>query len=86
MVNINVTESAQEYLAELLGKQDDEVLGIRMFVNSPGTSKAETCIAYCRDDDVKDDDEIVAYTGFKAFFEARSIAFLDRRFSGLCCR
>ncbi|MFB1037191.1 MAG: Fe-S biogenesis protein NfuA [Sinobacterium sp.] len=77
MVNITVTESAQVYLGELLNKQEGEVLGIRMFVNQPGTPKAETCIAYCRDGDVNKDDVQVEYNGFKGFFEARSVPFLD---------
>jgi Fe/S biogenesis protein NfuA len=77
MVNITVTESAQVYLGELLGKQEGEVLGIRMFVNQPGTPKAETCIAYWRDGDVNEDDIQVEYNGFKGFFEARSVPFLD---------
>jgi Fe/S biogenesis protein NfuA len=77
MVNITVTDSAQIYLAELLNKQEGEVLGIRMFVNQPGTPKAETCIAYCRDGDVNEDDIQVDYNGFKGFFEARSVPFLD---------
>jgi Fe/S biogenesis protein NfuA len=77
MVNITVTESAQVYLGELLNKQEGEVLGIRMFVNQPGTPKAETCIAYCRDGDVNEDDIQVEYNGFKGFFEARSVPFLD---------
>lgn len=80
MVNITVTESAQAYLAELLEKQDDEVMGIRMFITNPGTAKAETCIAYCREDDLKDDDEIIEYNGFKGYFEHRSIPFLDDAF------
>jgi len=80
MVNITVTESAQEYLSGLLEQQDDDVKGIRMFVTSPGTSKAETCIAYCRDEDIKEDDEVVEYNGFKGYFEQRSIAFLDEAF------
>ena len=77
MVNINITESAQQYLAELLGKQEGEVLGVRMFVNQPGTPGAETCIAYCREDDATTDDEIVSYPAFSAYFEKRSIPFLD---------
>jgi Fe/S biogenesis protein NfuA len=50
-LNITITEAAQDYLAELLAKQDEGVLGVRMFVNQPGTPKAETCIAYCRRSD-----------------------------------
>ena len=54
---ITITESAQEYLAELLSKQED-ALGVRVFINDPGTPRAETCIAYCREGDV----EAVSYT------------------------
>ena len=57
MTNIDITESAQKYLAELLGKQDTEGIGIRIFVSDPGTPKAETCIAYCRPGEEKEDDE-----------------------------
>jgi Fe/S biogenesis protein NfuA len=77
MVNITITESAQQYLAELLSKQEGGVLGVRMFVNAPGTPGAETCIAYCRDGDATADDEQVAYPSFNAFFEKRSVPFLD---------
>ena len=77
MVNITVTESAQDYLAELLSKQEKDVLGIRMFVNQPGTPGAETCIAYCREDDASADDETIDYAKFTAFFEQRSVPFLD---------
>ena len=47
-LNVYISESAQEYLAGLLSKQDCEGIAIRMFVSSPGTAQAETCIAYCR--------------------------------------
>lgn len=75
-VSLTITESAQNYLAELLGKQDDDVLGVRVFINQPGTPKAETCIAYCREADIKDDDVCVDYPVLKARFDARSVPFL----------
>ena len=74
---ITITESAQEYLVGLLAKQDAEVRGIRVFINDPGTPRAETCIAYCRDADIKGDDERRAFDGFEAWFEARSLPFLE---------
>lgn len=74
---ITITESAQEYLVGLLAKQDTEVRGIRVFINDPGTPRAETCIAYCRDADIKGDDERRAFDGFEAWFEARSLPFLE---------
>ncbi len=79
-LKMTITESAQDYLAELLEGQDDDVLGIRMFVNAPGTPKAETCIAYCREADIDEEDTLVSYEKFTARFEARSIPFLEDAF------
>lgn len=73
---ITITESAQEYLAELLAKQDG-ALGVRVFINQPGTPKAETCIAYCREDDIEEADEQRKYDAFTAYFESRSLPFLE---------
>jgi Fe/S biogenesis protein NfuA len=73
---ITITESAQEYLAELLSKQED-ALGVRVFINQPGTARAETCIAYCREGDVQDEDVEHAYDRLTAWFDARSVPFLE---------
>lgn len=73
---VTITESAQGYLAELLAKQSDDVLGVRMFISNPGTSRAETCIAYCRDGDINDEDEKVHFEAFTAYYERRSLPFL----------
>lgn len=78
MVNVDITESAQEYLKGLLDKQkDNDGIGIRMFVANPGSSQAETCIAYCRPGDEKPDDVIVEFKAFKAYFESRSLPYLE---------
>ena len=73
---ITITEQAESYLVELLEKQEN-VLGVRIYINDPGTSRAETCIAYCRDGDVQEDDLIHEYAGFKAWFDSRSMNFLE---------
>ena len=77
---INITESAQVYLKELLDKQDDDVVGVRVFINQPGTPKAETCIAYCREEDKKENDETIEYDAFIAYFDGRSWPFLEDAF------
>ena len=77
MTNVNITESAQGYLRELLDKQDCEGIAIRMFVADPGTPQAETCIAYCRPGEEKEGDMVVQLEGFKAHFEERSLPFLE---------
>ena len=73
---ITITESAQEYLTELLSKQDD-ALGVRVFINQPGTPRAETCIAYCREGDVQEGDEERPFETFTAWFDARSLPYLE---------
>jgi Fe/S biogenesis protein NfuA len=73
---ITITESAQDYLAELLAKQED-ALGVRVFINQPGTPRAETCIAYCREGDLQEGDEEQQLQKFKLWYEARSMPFLE---------
>ncbi len=73
---VTITESAQGYLAELLTKQED-ALGVRVFINQPGTPKAETCIAYCREGDIQEGDEKQTFGELAAWFDARSLPFLE---------
>jgi Fe/S biogenesis protein NfuA len=74
---IEITESGQTYLRELLAKQNCEGIGIRVFVLDGGTPKAETCIAFCRPGEEEADDEPFDYSGFKAFIEKKSKAYLE---------
>lgn len=73
---ITITESAQEYLAELLSKQDD-ALGVRVFINDPGTPRAETCIAYCREGEVIEEDEKHDFPQLTVYYDTRSLPFLE---------
>lgn len=73
---IEISESAQTYLRDLLSKQDAEGVAIRVFVAQPGTPNAETCIAYCRPGEEQEGDISVQYEGFTAWFEERSRAYL----------
>lgn len=77
MLSITITESAEQYLAGLLAKQDCEGIGIRMFVTDPGTPKAETCIAYCRPGEEQEKDEVMELDSFRAYFDHRSLPFLE---------
>ncbi|MCR9258259.1 MAG: Fe-S biogenesis protein NfuA [Pseudomonadaceae bacterium] len=73
---IEISASAQTYLQELLRKQDDGDVAIRVFVAQPGTAQAETCIAYCRPGEEQEGDVAVEYEGFRAWFEGRSEPYL----------
>ncbi len=77
MLNVTITDSAQEYLRDLLTKQDAEGVGIRMFVSNPGTPQAETCIAYSRPGEEEDGDVSLELSGFSAYFEEKSLPYLD---------
>jgi Fe/S biogenesis protein NfuA len=75
-IMVTITESAQDYLAELLSKQEG-ALGVRVFINQPGTPRAETCIAYCREGDIQEADEQEELAKFKVWYEAKSLPFLE---------
>jgi Fe/S biogenesis protein NfuA len=74
---ITITEPAQEYLAQLLKKQDCEGIAVRVFIIDAGTPKAETCISFCRPGEEKVDDEVKQYDAFRTYVEQNSIPFLD---------
>ena len=74
---VEITEKAQEYFVDLLSKQDAKDIGIRIFITDPGTPTAETCIAYCKPEEAQSEDDKVEYTGFVAWFDNRSLPFLE---------
>jgi Fe/S biogenesis protein NfuA len=74
---IEITESAQEYLDGLLAKQNVDGIGVRVFVEQPGTPRAETCLAYCNPGDQQEDDVLLGDLRFPAYIESRSMPYLD---------
>jgi len=76
-IQMNITESAQDYLAGLLSKQSAEGVAVRMFVTQPGTKYAETCLAYCRPGEEKENDEVLELTKFRVYLEKNSLPYLD---------
>lgn len=76
-MNITVTESAETYLAELLEKQNVEGIAVRMFVTQPGTPYAETCLAYCRPDEIVEDDAVMPMDKVTFYFEKNSLPYLE---------
>lgn len=74
---IKITESAQNYLVDLLTKQEDKNTGVRIFITDPGTPMAETCLAYCRAGEEQPEDHKVEYEHFSAWLDDRSLPFLE---------
>ena len=75
--NITITESAQGYLADLLSKQDTDGIGVRIFVEHPGTPRAECCMAYNQPGEEDSADLKFRYDNFAAFIEASSVPYLE---------
>ncbi len=74
--NMVITPSAQEYLAELLAKQDTPGIAVRIFVEHAGTARAECCMAYSTPEEVNTLDFQQDYTAFQAYIDAPSIPYL----------
>ena len=76
MSNVEITESAVNYLKDLLESQE-EPTNIKIFVSDPGTMKAETCIVYCRVGEEEQDDILMDIKDINVFLENESISFLE---------
>ncbi|KZZ43239.1 MAG: Fe-S biogenesis protein NfuA [Saccharospirillaceae bacterium] len=74
---VNITPDAETYLAELLEKQNTEGMAVRIFITQPGTKYAETCLAYCRPEEVSPNDELQQMEKLRVYVEAMSIPYLD---------
>ncbi|MND55265.1 Fe/S biogenesis protein NfuA [compost metagenome] len=77
MSAITITQAAQDYLADLLEKQNAPGIGIRVFITQPGTQYAETCIAYCKPGEQKPEDSPLALAAFTAWIDGVSEPFLE---------
>ena len=76
MSNVEITESAVNYLKDLLESQE-EPTNIKIFVSDPGTMKAETCIVYCKVGEEEQDDILMDIKDINVFLESESISFLE---------
>ena len=76
MEELTITESAEKYLDELLGSQDKDTVGIKIFVSEPGTPRAETCIAYAKEDESLDDYLLIEELNFSLLLEKSSLDFI----------
>ncbi|WP_336273065.1 Fe-S biogenesis protein NfuA [Vreelandella indica] len=74
---IDITDSAQEYLAELLEKQNVEGIAVRIFITQPGTPYAETCLAYCRPGEEEPTDVLLELEKINVYLDKNSLAFME---------
>ena len=77
MASIQITKPAEKYLDELLQKQDSDTIGVKVFVSEPGSPRAETCIAYCKEDDDISEYKISKDYCFSLYLEKKSMSFVE---------
>ena len=76
MEELTITESAEKYLDELLGSQEKDTVGIKIFVSEPGTPRAETCIAYAKEDESLEDYLLIEELSFSLLLEKSSLEII----------
>ena len=74
---VNITPDAEEYLAQLLEKQNVDGMAVRVFITQPGTKYAETCLAYCRPEEVHANDLLQEMPKLKVYVEGMSVPYLE---------
>jgi len=75
-MNITVTESAREYLSNLLSK-NSEAIGVRLFVDKPGTPRAETLLTYAKESTVKETDVKESFGPLDVYAVVDSVKYLE---------
>ncbi len=74
---LDITDSARDYLVGLLAKQDSPGMSVRVFITQPGTPYAETCLAYCRPDEINENDEIMDLDDLRVYLDKQSILYME---------
>ena len=76
ITNIKITESAIEYLKTLVERQESAGMGVRIFVEKPGTPHAECCMAYCPGGEAEAGDFVLEQESFNIYLKEDSLPYL----------
>tara|TARA_B110000114_G_C14850856_1_gene300645 strand:- start:45 stop:647 length:603 start_codon:yes stop_codon:yes gene_type:complete len=74
---ITITKTAEDYLSKLIADKNDPGTAVRVFITDPGTPHAETCLAYCKPDELTPSDVLISMPTLSVYVEERSIPFLE---------
>jgi len=72
-----ITKTAEDYLAKLISEKNEPGTAVRVFITDPGTPHAETCLAYCKPDELTPSDVLISLPTLSVYVEERSIPFLE---------
>ncbi len=73
---VTLTPTAENYLQALLSEQGLTGMGVRIFVENPGTTDAECCMAYCREGEQEPTDKAFQHNGFTLYLDKSSVPYL----------
>lgn len=76
IMQIEITDSAKIFLNELVAKQDEPGLGLRLRVTSPGTPTASCELIFCARDESRADDKVMSLGEISLFVESASLDWL----------
>jgi Fe/S biogenesis protein NfuA len=52
-------------------------MSVRVFITQPGTPYAETCLAYCRPDEINENDEVLDKDDLRVYLDRQSILYME---------
>ncbi|HKJ16493.1 MAG TPA: NfuA family Fe-S biogenesis protein [Xanthomonadales bacterium] len=74
---IQISETAQTYFKHLIEQQDDDDLGLRISVSSPGTPNASCDLQFCPHGTEGTRDHKIPLNGFDFFIDRQSVSWLS---------
>ena len=69
---ITITNTAEDYLSKLIDEKNEPGTAVRVFISDPGTPNAETCLAYCKPDEIVPSDTLISLPKLSVYGEERS--------------
>lgn len=75
-IDAEVSDAAREYLANILAKQEIPGIAARLFVQNGGTSRAETCLAFCPPGEEQPSDTRLDFGDVTLYVDAPSLPYL----------
>ena len=76
-IDADVSDAARDYLADILAKQEIPGIAARLFVYNGGTSKAETCLAFCPPGEEQPSDTRLDFGEVTLYVDAPSLPYLQ---------
>lgn len=73
---VHITSSAQEHFQSLLDKEETPGIGLRIFVDRPGSPKADVSISFCPPGENRAGDILLHYGALALYVEKASVPYL----------